>query len=175
MIAFGSAAAIAVAGSLLLVVRTARRHWRCPACDVRWETNDTLASFHWNHCSACGVALNGTPEPRSQEHAAAVQFELSRAAGVDVRRGIERRRRRSRWIAAGCLVVGIASLVWLEAAGASEWLRHAVIAAAGGSSLAILVHGARCPRCLTGTLARGRYCSRCGLSLEADLDEPTTS
>jgi hypothetical protein len=163
---------LALAGSLLLVARTARRHWRCPACDVRWETSDTLASFHWHHCPACGVALTQARLPRPRERAASLDFELSRAAGADLRSTVERRRRRSRWVAGGCLALGLASLVWLDSVGAPEWIHRAAIAAAGGTSLALLVHGARCPRCGTGALVRGVYCSRCGLSLDADLGAP---
>lgn len=158
---------ISVAGAMLNVWQVANRHWRCPACDVRWETRDTLASFQWNHCPSCGEALRAFPRPRDHERAARIAFEAGAPSHDQLVRDFERRNRRGAWLAGLAAAAGLVAMLWVSTSGLGETVEHAVVAGFGAAVAGSLVWGARCPRCRTGVIARGRHCQRCGLSLDA--------
>lgn len=157
--------AVATFGSLLAVWRTARRHWRCPACDVRWDTRDTLASFHWNHCPSCGAGLCAYPVQRDRERAAHIAFALADLPHDELVARFERRRRRGLWLAGAAALVGLAVLACIQGLELGEMAEQGVVAAFAAAVAGSLVWAMRCPRCQTGVIAAGRHCQRCGLHL----------
>jgi hypothetical protein len=160
--------AIATFASLGVAWQTARRHWRCPACEERWASQDVLASFAWNHCARCGAPLLAHPVQRERERLASLQFAMQAPSHEELLSRFERRRR-SALIAAGLVVLaGLAALVQVQARAPAEWVENAVVAGFGGVVAGILVWGGRCPRCRSGIVGRGRSCQRCGLRLDPD-------
>jgi hypothetical protein len=170
---------LATFGSILRVWWTARRHWRCPACDVRWQAQDAWASFSWNHCTTCGAPLLAAPVEREREREAARRFEMEAAVrtGDSWRARFEGRRRRSRWAAGLAALAGVGALAWVQARGAGEMLEQSVAAGLVAIVTGTLIWGARCPRCESGTIGEGRHCQRCGLKLagaeDRGADHPT--
>jgi protein-S-isoprenylcysteine O-methyltransferase Ste14 len=166
---------VSLFGSMLRVWRIANRHWRCPACDVRWGTRETLASLHWNHCPSCGEALRVHPRQRERERIAQAAFELE-ALPIEIlrERFAQRRRRALVWVGL-VIAAGVCLLVWVQGRfpAARDWLENLVVAGFGGVVVGLLVWGMRCPRCQTGVLVRGRYCMRCGLRLEPHPTGPS--
>ena len=162
---------LAIFASLLFVWRTANRHWRCPSCDVRWETSDTLASFHWNHCTSCGAPLRAYPQQRERERAALTDFALAARSREELRADFERRRRRSLIAAGVATVAGLAALLAIEQTDVPEWVGQGTVALFTAIVAATVVHGARCPRCRTGIVTRGHHCQRCGLQLGDPLSD----
>ena len=168
-------AAIAVlvallSSAMLNVWRIARRHWRCPACDVRWQTVETLASLEWNHCSSCGAALRAHPRERELERSARLAFEREALPRDALLERLARRRRRALWSAAGILLAGLGFLAWLESRGVGNQVLQVALAGVSVAVAVTAVSGARCPRCMVGMLAPGRHCMRCGLHFEPPAD-----
>lgn len=166
---------LSVLASLLWVWRTANRYWRCPECDVRWETSETLASFNWNHCPSCGTPLLAHPKQRDQERAAFTEFALAALSHEELVERFERRRRRSMIVAGVGVLLGVALLVWVESLELGEFAGQGVAAFFSAVALGTVIWGARCPRCRTGIVGRGRHCQRCGLSLDDGLRDPLDS
>jgi hypothetical protein len=147
-----------------------RRHWRCPGCNVRWESGDALASAHWTHCPSCGESLRATPEQAAHERIASTHFALGDRSHEELVGSFLRRRRLGRIVAAVAVVCGAAVLVWGQQRGWSELAEQVVVALVAGLVAAVVVTSARCPRCRLGIVAgRGRHCQRCGLLLGRDL------
>lgn len=173
--AFDAAVAVFVLGgvvSLLAAWRTARRAWRCPACDVRWESSDSLASFHWNHCASCGAALQAIPEQRERERLALAEFALEGLPHDELVARFTRRRRLGLLAAGAVALAGLAALVWVHAQGFGEPVTQGVAALFVAVAAAAAVLGSRCPRCRGGVVAgKGGHCQRCGLSLGRDVPE----
>jgi hypothetical protein len=158
----------------LALWRTARRHWRCPACDARWELSDVLASRFWNHCARCGVALRAARPPTAREDAARARFEAEGLAPDELARRFRQQQRRSGLAAAALCVAGVATLAGIAGRGLPEWVEQGVVAGFAGIVLAVVVTGARCPRCRRGVLAGpGSHCPRCGLA--PGLRDPRSS
>jgi hypothetical protein len=163
-------------GALLVASRTARRHWRCPVCHVRWEAGHAWASAAWNHCPACGAALRAHPRQRDAERLAATRFAQEDVPHDRLVARFERRRRRALRGAGAVAAAGIAALVWVQGRGWGERVEQLVVAAVAGLVTALAVLGARCPRCRSGAvLGRQRHCQRCGLSLAREIRGPADS
>jgi hypothetical protein len=159
-------AGIAVAG--LFHVRTLRRDWRCPACEVRWVNNDVLASGYWNHCATCGAALRVAPQQQERERLATAEFELQHLPQPELDARFRRSRRRGLLAFGGVVVLGAIAFGLVQAQGWGEYARNAVVALCAGLGVAVTALAARCPRCSVGLLAKGRHCQRCGFQLESD-------
>jgi hypothetical protein len=155
-------------GALGFVWWTARRHWRCPACDARWRTQESLASFAWNHCAACGTPLLAHPAQQEPERRAALEFELAGSMGGSWRARFEARRRRARWASAAALAVGGVGLVCIQPYGLGEDVLRALGAGLGAIVVGTHLWGSRCPRCTRGAIGEGHHCQRCGLALEPE-------
>ena len=159
-------AGIAVAG--LSHVRSLRRDWRCPACDVRWEGNDVLASSNWNHCAACGAALRAAPQQHERERLAVTEFALQHLPHQELEARFRRRRRLGLLACGGVALLGVAAFALVRAQGWGEWAQNGVVALCAGLGVAAVALAARCPRCSVGILAKGRHCQRCGFALQPD-------
>lgn len=157
-------AGIAVAG--LSHVRTLRRDWRCPACEARWDSNDVLASSHWNHCASCGAALRVAPQQRDRERLAVTEFELQHLPQEELEVRFRRRRRLGLLAFGGVVLLGAAAFVLVRAQGWGEWAQNGVVALCAGLGVAAVALAARCPRCGVGLLGKGRHCQRCGFALQ---------
>jgi peptidoglycan/LPS O-acetylase OafA/YrhL len=160
-------AGVAVAG--LSHVRTLRRDWRCPACEARWDSNDVLASSHWNHCAACGAALRAAPQQRDRERLAVTEFELQHLPQEELEVRFRRRRRLGLLAFGGVVLLGAAAFALVRAQGWGEWAQNGVVALCAGLGVAAVALAARCPRCGVGLLGKGRHCQRCGFALQPGL------
>jgi predicted RNA-binding Zn-ribbon protein involved in translation (DUF1610 family) len=162
---------LATLGSLLRVWWVANRHWRCPACEVRWETKETLASFAWNHCPSCGAPLRAYPVQREQERAALAEFALDPRSPGELLDLFERRRRRGLWAAAVAMAAAAVALVWMAGHDLGDTIVQSVMAGFGALVAGAMLWAARCPRCRSGIIGQGRHCQRCGLRL-AEIGDP---
>lgn len=142
--------------------RTLRNDWRCPACEVRWDGAELLASSTWNHCGDCGAPLRAAPQgiepaaPPVDGDAALAERFLAR-------------RRTAMFAAGGVGVAGIAAFLWVHAHGWGDLAEQIVLAGFFAASVATGVHGMRCPRCRTGVVkGRAQHCPRCGWALPGD-------
>jgi hypothetical protein len=64
----------------------------------------------------------------------------------------------------------VATFVWVQDQGWSEAAEQAVVALFAGIVAAVVLTGARCPRCRIGIVAgKARHCQRCGLLLRPDV------
>jgi DNA-directed RNA polymerase subunit RPC12/RpoP len=159
---------VAITG--LAHVRILRRDWRCPACEVRWQNNDVLASGYWNHCAACGAELRAAPQLQERERLAATEFELQHLPHDELEARFLRRRRRGLLAFGGVVLLGAVLFGVVQAQGWGELVRSAVVALCAGLGVAVAALAARCPRCSVGLLVKGRHCQRCGFALEPDGD-----
>jgi len=163
-------AGVAVAG--LSHVRTLRRDWRCPACEVRWEGNDALGSSHWNHCAACGATLRAAPQQRERERLAATEFELQQLPHEELAARFLRRRRLGLLAFGGVVLLSAVAFAVVQAQGWGEPARSVVVASCAGLGVAFAALAARCPRCSVGLVGKGRHCQRCGFQFEPDGAAP---
>jgi hypothetical protein len=169
--AFEAAVIVFVVGTAaagLAYLRTLRRDWRCPACDVRWESNDVLAGSNWNHCAACGAALRAAPQQRERERLAVTEFALQHLSHEELEARFLRRRRLGLLAFGGVALLGVVAFALVRAQGWGEWAQNGVVALCAGLGVAAVALAARCPRCGVGLLAKGRHCQRCGFALEPD-------
>lgn len=171
--ACGVAFLVALATTGLALCYTLRRHWRCPACEVRWEAQDVLASTHWNHCPSCGEALRAAPKQSPRERIAQTEFALENLSSEELAARFRRRRRRSLMAASAALIAALATLVWASQQGWSRRALQAVGALSGGVVFSIVVLSSRCPRCGVGVIAgESGHCQRCGLRLQPRDEHP---
>lgn len=145
-----------------------RRHWRCPVCDVAWESNDILGSSVWNHCAACGATLRAAPQQRERERLAVAEFEIQHLSRRELEARFLRRRRWGLAAFAGVVAVGVAGLVLVQIQGWGQNGRIGVMALCSGLGVATAALASRCPRCSVGLVGPGRHCARCGFALEPD-------
>jgi hypothetical protein len=166
-------AAIAVTG--LAHVRTLRREWRCPACEMRWQGNDVLASGYWNHCATCGAALRAAPQQHERERLATTEFELQHLPQEELEARFRRSRRRGLLAFGGVVLLGAVLFGVVQAQGWGEYARNVVVAGCAGLGVAVTALAARCPRCSVGLIGKGRHCQRCGFHFEPDAAAPEES
>ncbi len=149
---------------LTVLARTwwlARREWRCPDCDERFQATDVFAASLWSHCPHCGVAF------RQDGPSPAVAEALRRTEGESHETLVERLKARRRMMGVGLVaVVLVAGVLWWLAGrhGLGEE-REWIGVLAGGVATGLGLHAARCPRCERGIVAAGR-CPTCGFEVE---------
>jgi rubredoxin len=154
----------AVAG--LSLWRTARRDWRCPACDVRWESQDALAAGRWNHCAACGVELRANPHQAEKERLATTEFEFEDLPHPELVARFRRRRRLGLIGLGASALLLVAALAVAHAQGWGKLAQQGIAASFTGVAVAVVATTARCPRCRVGILAsEARHLQRCGFVL----------
>lgn len=172
--AFESVLPVFVCGLAALGARlwwTLRREWRCPACDVRWRFEDSLASAHWNCCADCGAPLRVVALRRDREWKAVLDEQLGVQSHAELVARFRRGRRRAGFAAVAAGAVGIGVYVWIAAQSLGDMAEQIAVATAVGLAVAIAAAGSRCPRCRTGILRfTGSHCQRCGFSLGEESD-----
>ena len=152
--------------------RTLRRSWRCPACNVRWQSDDVLASRVWKHCATCGAPLRVGPEPIERERTHR-DLPLTDPDDPSLAESFLRRRRRGMIAAGGVMAVGMAAYAWVHAHDLGEMAEQLVLAICVGISVVTAVLGARCPRCKIGVMTgAARHCQRCGWTRPANAGGP---